>query len=120
MLKPLRTVADKCYIKLEMIKTTAPGLTPSPKAEDKAQSKGGDGNSALMMFTGAVLDLSWRMAGVVLIPIIGGYELDRHFKTSPTFTILGFILAMAGTFVVLKQMLNTYSGQNVSGPTEDK
>jgi F0F1-type ATP synthase assembly protein I len=102
-----------------MTKTTAPNLTPSPKA-DKAQSSGGGNDNTLMMFIGAVADMSWRMALVVLVPIIGGYELDKHLKTSPSFTILGFILAMVGTFLVLKKMLIVYGGQASPSSKENK
>ena len=57
------------------------------------------------MFISAALDMSWRLAIVVLVPIIGGFELDRRLNISPWLSIAGFILAMAGMFVVLKQML---------------
>jgi F0F1-type ATP synthase assembly protein I len=91
-----------------MTKTTAPNLTPSPKA-DKAQSSGGGNDNTLMMFIGAVADMSWRMA-----------LLDKHLKTSPSFTILGFILAMVGTFLVLKKMLIVYGGQASPSSKENK
>jgi F0F1-type ATP synthase assembly protein I len=103
-----------------MTKTTAPKMTPSPKEVDKAQTSEGGNDNTLMVFVGAIVDLSWRMALVVLIPIIGGYELDKHLKTEPSFTILGFILAMLGTFLVLKQMLKVYGGQSVSNSKENK
>jgi F0F1-type ATP synthase assembly protein I len=103
-----------------MTKTTAPDVTPSPEETNKTQEDGGGSNTALMMFVGAVLDLSWRMALVVLIPIIGGFELDKHLNTTPALTILGFILAMAGTFLVLKKMLTVYSGKSVTNSKENK
>jgi len=102
-----------------MTKTKAPDMTPSPKESDKAQSSEG-GDNSVMMFIGAVADLSWRMAFVVLVPIIGGYELDKHLKTSPSFIILGFILAMTGTFFVLKRILKVYGGQSTSNSKENK
>jgi F0F1-type ATP synthase assembly protein I len=57
------------------------------------------------VFIGAALDMSWRLAIVVLVPIIGGFELDQRLKTTPLLTIVGFLLAMAGMTVVLRQML---------------
>jgi F0F1-type ATP synthase assembly protein I len=103
-----------------MTKTTAPDKTPSPNQVDKGQSSEGGNNNSLMMFISAVADMSWRMAIVVLAPIIGGYELDKHLKTTPSFTILGFILAMVGTFFVLKQMLKVYGGQSEPNSKENK
>lgn len=49
------------------------------------------------------LDMSWRLAAVVLVPIIGGYELDSHLGTTPTLTIIGFLIAIAGVVIVLRQ-----------------
>lgn len=51
------------------------------------------------------LDMSWRLAVVVLVPTIGGFELDQHLHTTPTLTIIGFILAMAGMALVMWQTL---------------
>lgn len=59
------------------------------------------------IFIVAVLDMSWRLAFVILVPIIGGFELDKHVGTTPALTILGFILAMVGLYVVLKYTLAT-------------
>lgn len=103
-----------------MIKTTAPSVTPSPETSEKAPNSEGGNNQALTMFVGAVLDLSWRMAFVVLVPVIGGFELDKHLGTSPSFIILGFLLAMAGTFFVLRGMLVTYGNRTVSNTKEGK
>lgn len=49
--------------------------------------------------------MSWRLAIVVLVPVIGGFELDQHFNTGPWLSIAGFVLAGGGIAVVLKQML---------------
>ena len=64
-----------------------------------------DGPSPSSVFISAALDMSWRLAIVVLLPIIGGFELDQRLKTTPLLTIVGFGLAMAGMALVLWQML---------------
>lgn len=53
--------------------------------------------------------MSWRLAIVVLVPIIGGFELDKRWHTTPAFLILGFLMAGGGMALVLKQILNQYS-----------
>ncbi len=67
------------------------------------------------MFLGAIMDMSWRLAIVVLIPIVGGFKLDEKLHTSPWFVLVGFILAMAGTGYVLwwasKQTVNIPAGK---------
>lgn len=69
--------------------------------EKKATSAKGNGT----VFIVAALDMSWRLAIVVLIPIIGGYELDNYLGTMPALTIVGFLLAMAGLYLILKRTL---------------
>ncbi|HET9850566.1 MAG TPA: AtpZ/AtpI family protein [Candidatus Saccharimonadales bacterium] len=59
------------------------------------------GNSAIFMV--ALLDMSWRLALSVLVPIVGGFELDQHLGTTPALTIIGFLVAMAGVFLILKR-----------------
>ena len=99
-----------------MKQTKALRSTPSPANRSENQNQVGHKNAIRMMFVGAVLDLTWQMAIVVLVPIIGGYELDKALKTSPALIIIGFVLAMAGTFLVLRRTLNRYSDQ--AGPKE--
>lgn len=59
------------------------------------------------IFLAAITDLTWRMALVVLVPLIGGFKLDEALHTSPALAILGFVVAMAGLFVVMKQAVAT-------------
>lgn len=81
-----------------MNQTKAPLLTPSPTPEVKTEPH-------TQVFTGLVLDMSWRLALVVLIPIVGGFKLDEALHTSPALVILGFLLAMGGTGLVMRRML---------------
>lgn len=54
----------------------------------------------------AVMNMSWQLAIVVLVPIIGGAKLDKHFHTMPLWTIVGFIIAMIGMGAVIwRQMI---------------
>ena len=91
-----------------MTKTTAPGKTPSP-AETAKHSTVGKTSNPTTVFISAALDMSWRLAIVVLVPVIGGFELDGYLGTMPWLSIAGFVLAAAGMFVVLKQMLREVS-----------
>lgn len=52
------------------------------------------------------LDMSWRLAVVVIVPIVGGYELDQRLHSSPWLTIAGFVVAGVGMAAVLRRMLN--------------
>jgi len=89
-----------------MIKTETPLKTPSP-ADSLGPRKVGKSPNAI--FITMALDMSWRLAIAILVPIIGGAELDRHLKTSPVLLIAGFILAMGGMGLVLWQTLKKAS-----------
>lgn len=52
--------------------------------------------------------MSWQMALVVLIPIVGGFELDKRLNTLPAFTIIGFVLAMVGMALVVRRQLRQF------------
>ncbi len=93
---------------------------PEKQALDTGGQKVSDRNTALRLFIGGVLDMSWQLAIVVLVPIIGGYELDKHFHTSPDLIIIGFVVAMLGTFVVIKRMFLEYSNVSVKQVREDR
>ncbi len=85
-----------------MSKSSAPKTTPTPAKGKVKQQASADQRR---IFFAAVVDMSWQLAIVVLVPIVGGYELDKHFKTTPTLTIIGFVLAMAGTFMVMRRVV---------------
>jgi F0F1-type ATP synthase assembly protein I len=96
-----------------MKKTTAPlQKTLSPAAQAKPHTPVGNqagSSSPGSLFISAALDMSWRLAIVVLVPIIGGFKLDQHFNTAPKLTVVGFLLALGGIVLVLRQMLREVS-----------
>lgn len=51
------------------------------------------------------LNMSWQLAIVFLVPVIGGVKLDKHFQTSYLFTFIGLGLATIGSGVVMWRAL---------------
>lgn len=51
------------------------------------------------------LSLSWQLAVIVLVPLVGGYKLDARFHTMPWLTLLGLMVALAGMILVVKRVL---------------
>lgn len=49
--------------------------------------------------------MSWQLAIVILIPVVGGVQLDKHFATSYAFTFVGLGLALLGSGVVMWRTL---------------
>lgn len=70
----------------------------------KAASEPGK-QSVTSLFFSMGLDMSWRLALSVLVPIIGGAELDKHFNSSPLLLIIGFALAIVFTIVTIRRTL---------------
>jgi F0F1-type ATP synthase assembly protein I len=54
------------------------------------------------VFLAAALDMSWRLAIAVLVPIIGGHYLDEAFNSSPWITVAGCVVAFVGVIGVMK------------------
>jgi F0F1-type ATP synthase assembly protein I len=80
-----------CYTNARMKK--AAGSNAATSAQDDIEQL----EAALLArqrFIGATLNLSWRLALTVLIPLIGGIQLDKKFDSSPSYTITGFMLAV--------------------------
>ena len=61
--------------------------------------------SVTSLFFSMGLDMSWRLALSVLVPIIGGVELDKHFGTAPVLLIAGFVVAIALAIVTIRRTL---------------
>ena len=75
-----------------MTKTTAPTKTPSPTGGSAKPAKDAEYQQARRDFFVAVLNMSWQLALVVLVPIVGGYQLDKTLGTSPLLTLVGFFM----------------------------
>ncbi len=93
-----------------MKKTIAPSKTPSPNGgETKPDTAVGRGKDPRNEFFAAAFNMSWQLAIVVLVPIIGGFELDKKLNTLPALTIVGFVMAMVGMGAVVWRQLQLFS-----------
>ncbi len=71
------------------------------------------------MFLGLALNMSWQLAIVVIVPIVGGYSLDNHLHTSPWWTLVGCAVAVLGVVGVLVRIVKQ-ANQEVSKALEAK
>lgn len=83
-----------------MGKAAAKSKTTTPAANDTTQQYM-DVLAAKNRFFAVTLNMGWRLALTVLIPLIAGIKLDDRFKTSPSYTLAGFFLAVAGGAMVV-------------------
>jgi len=58
------------------------------------------------IFMTMALQMSWQLALVVVVPIVGGYMLDGHYHTAPWTLIAGVLVAAAGVFGVLQRVMS--------------
>lgn len=91
-----------------MVATRRPAETKSGHGPKKAvpESTYPDSFETKQLFISSAISMSWQMALAVLIPIVGGYYLDQHFKTSPWITLGGALLAIILVVLVIKRTLN--------------
>jgi F0F1-type ATP synthase assembly protein I len=83
-----------------------PVETPAPvQGETKLNTVVGKADKPGAVFVSLALDMSWKLAIAVLVPIIGGFELDKVLKTTPLLSIVGFLVAMTGMGLVMWRMV---------------
>ncbi len=88
-----------------MSQTKSPDMTRSPISREIKHNQVDKSKSQSAIFISLALDMTWRLAFVVLIPIVGGYELDKKLNSAPGFLILGLVISTAGVILVLKRTL---------------
>lgn len=86
--------------------------------EDNAQEYF-DAFAAKSKFFSATLNMGWRLALTVLIPLVAGIKIDRHFKTSPSYTLAGFMLAIAGGAIVVWSSVKEVNEETTEMNTEE-
>ena len=63
------------------------------------------GDIAKQQFVSAALTMSWQLVVVVLVPIIGGAELDKAIGSTFVFLFIGLGLALLGMIFVLRHAM---------------
>ncbi len=93
-----------------MSKSTKPvSQTAVPEGDSKSEAERYKIAAAKQQFFSAALGMSWQLAVVVLVPIIGGFKLDESTHSAPIYTIVGFIIAMIGMALVVWRQLQLLS-----------
>lgn len=116
----LQTGAVICYTTLKMSKPAAPKLTPPsvgsgarPASPQKSKANKDTSSKQRQTFFVMALNMSWQLAIVVLVPIIGGAELDKHLGTGYALTMVGLLVAIVASSVVVWRSLQVANQQPV-------
>jgi F0F1-type ATP synthase assembly protein I len=99
-----------------MNKKAAPKTTTTSNLNDKQSTS--DAIIAKTNFIATASSMSWQLAIVFLVPIIGGYYLDDSLKSSPLFLLIGFVLALSASFLIIRKFYVEFN--KVNSKTGDK
>jgi len=87
--------------------TSRRDATDRQPQSDKPVQKAGGVSSSIdpavynSMFVSMVLNMSWQLAIVVIVPIVGGYMLDQRLHSSPVLVLSGLVVAVLATCGIL-------------------
>lgn len=76
--------------------------TQVTRGKNATQTKTAEqGEVVKRQFVIAALNMSWQLALIVLVPIIGGVELDKALKSNSIFLFVGLAVALIGSAIVM-------------------
>jgi hypothetical protein len=76
--------------------------------------------TAKQQFVGAAMDMGWRLALTVVIPVIVGVKLDDRFHTTPSYTLTALFIAVGGASVVIWQTIKQVNKEQLPKGTKKK
>lgn len=63
------------------------------------------------LFVTMTLTMTWQLAFAVIVPVVGGYYLDRYLGWSPVLTIAGAVVAALGAAGVMIRIVRDANRQ---------
>jgi len=85
------------------VKSTPGALINIPKRDEISRLAAIAG--AKHLFISSSIDMGWRLAVSVLLPVFVGSWLDRRYHTSPLWTFVSLLLALIGSVVIIKSTI---------------
>ncbi|HET7630131.1 MAG TPA: AtpZ/AtpI family protein [Candidatus Saccharimonadales bacterium] len=67
------------------------------------------------LFVVMVANMTWQLAVVVIVPVVGGHYVDQALKTEPVWTIVGAVIALLGVIGVLINTVKLADRQTKGG-----
>ena len=66
------------------------------------------------------VNMTWQLAVVVLVPVIGGVMLDKKLNMSPVLLLVGLAVALLGSIAVMWRTMQTANRLPVPKLTEEQ
>ena len=125
MTRILRARGDFDILKPMIQKSDATSPVPQATKGDSSVSSSPqktDTNTTAQqnMFVAMTLSMSWQLALVVIVPIVGGHFLDEHYHMTPLLTLAGLGVAIIGVFGVLTRTVSEANRRVNETASEDK
>ncbi len=76
-------------------------------------------NSPKKEFYLAVMNMSWQLVIVVLVPLYIGSRLDTHFNTSPLWTLVGLLLALICVALIVWRQFQLFTPKIQNQPKKE-
>jgi F0F1-type ATP synthase assembly protein I len=89
-----------------MTQRRAPSHPPQPAeagSNDPRKPASVDPSVYTTLLVSMVLSMSWQLAIIVIVPIVGGYLLDQKLASSPIFVFVGLAIAILGMVGLLRR-----------------
>lgn len=108
------------YNLLRMAQNVSAGRQEPGSARRSSEHTSSTSDSKLNQnaFVGIALGMSWQLAVIVLVPILGGYKLDGSFNSAPWLTLIGLLLSIVGSILVVRRSLAQFGNFDVPANTK--
>jgi len=104
-----------------MRETQQPVFTPTDtKGGDKTLIDPQQSASARQNFVAMALTMGWQLALAVLVPVIGGAEIDKARGNSSTFTLIGLGVAVVVSGLVMWRTIKSANKLPVPKLTDEQ
>lgn len=87
-----------------MVKTAVQRKPTAPVAQDDIELSL-KVLAAKRQFISASLTMGWQMAGMVIIPVAVGAQLDSYLKTAPMYTLASLAFAVGGAIFIVSRTI---------------
>lgn len=97
--------------------SSKPATTPT-SIEGGTDTGAQKDNTARQQFVAAVANMSWQLAGVVLIPVVGGFEIGKALGAPTAGVLVGLGIALVGSIAVMWRIVRAANRLPVPKLTE--
>lgn len=75
--------------------------------------------SAKQQFVSSAMSMGWQMAGMVLIPVFIGVQVDKRLDSTPSYTLAALVIAIGGAVAIVNKTIKSVrKDQNITKSEE--